>query len=114
MKRLIALCFFLSAMGLRADTADTIPFRAVLRAANETTPVVDAGATGAVTVWLHVIRDASGKITSGSLDFSVSYKFTAGATVTAMHIHKAPAGSPGSIVIPVPLIAFTDATGVGS
>ena len=114
MKRLWLLGFFLSAVCLRADTAETIPFRAVLRASNETTAVADAGATGAVTVWLHVVRDSSGAIASGSLDFSVNYKFTKAVTVTAMHIHKAPAGAAGGIVIPVPLTRFDDSTGVGS
>jgi len=114
MKRLWLLGFFLSAIGLHADTAETIPFRAVLRASNETTAVADAGAAGAVTVWLHVVRDSSGTVASGSLDFSVNYKFTKAVTVTAMHIHKAPAGVAGGIVIPVPLTRFDDATGVGS
>ena len=114
MKRLLAACFLLSAICLRADTADTIPFRATLRAANETTAVADAGAIGSVTVWLHVVRDSNGSLTSGSLDFSVNYKFTKAVTITAMHIHKAPAGVAGGIVIPVPLTRFDDATGVGS
>src|SRR5678815_4518398 len=86
MRRLLALSLFLGSASLHADTVDTIPFRAVLRAANETTPVADAGATGSVTIWLHVIRDANGVVTSGSMDFSVSYRFTAGATVTALSL----------------------------
>ena len=115
MKRAFALAtLLLSAAGLHAQSVETIPFRAALAAKNQTSPAVDANATGSVTVWLHVVRDASGKVTSGSLDFSVNYKFTAAVTLTALHIHKGAAGVPGAIVIPVPLTQFTDAEGVGT
>lgn len=90
-------------LGLWADTVQTIPFRALLAARNETTPVVDANATGRVTVLLHVVQDNSGKIISGSFDFSGNYSLTRANTLTAMHIHKAPAGVAGGIVVPVPL-----------
>ena len=116
MKNLCVLAVALScAAGLLcAQTVETIPFRAVLIATNETTPVVDRTATGAATIWLHVVRDASGKVTSGSLDFSVSYKFAGSVTLTANHIHRAPAGVAGAIVVPVPLTQFTDARGAGN
>jgi uncharacterized protein (TIGR03437 family) len=105
---------FICAAALSAQSIETIPFRAVLSAKNETTAVVDSNAQGAVTVWLHVVRDSSGKVASGSLDFSASYKFSGAATLTAMHIHKAAAGVAGAIVIPVPLTRFDDAGGAGA
>ena len=93
------------------QTVETIPFRAVLLATNEPSPVVDKTATGAATIWLHVVRDTAGKVTSGSLDFSVSYKFAGSVTLTANHIHKGPAGVAGPIMVPVALTQFTDAKG---
>jgi uncharacterized protein (TIGR03437 family) len=103
-----------STAGLWAQSVETIPFRAVLSAREETTPIVDANATGAVTVWFHLVRDASGRITSGSLDFRVSYRMSRATTFTAMHIHRAPAGVAGGIVIPVPLARFDDEGGAGA
>jgi uncharacterized protein (TIGR03437 family) len=97
-----------------ADTVETIPFRAVLAATNETTAVVDAKAIGRVTVWLHVVRDTTGKVTSGSFEFAVSYQFSGPTTLTAMHIHKGPAGVAGAIVVPVTLARTDDPTGVGT
>src|SRR5262249_9510406 len=95
------------------QSVETIPFRAAMAARNETSPVVDATATGSVTVWLHVIRDASGTVQSGSLDFAVNYKFAGATSLTAMHIHKAPAGVAGAIGGPLPLARPDDPTGTG-
>ena len=75
---------FAFASALSAQTVETIPFRAVLSARNETTPVVDSTATGAANIFLHVVRDGSGKIVSGSVDFTVSYKFAGAVSLTAM------------------------------
>jgi uncharacterized protein (TIGR03437 family) len=104
----------LTSLAALGQTSESIPFRAVLSARSETTPVVDSNATGAVTVWVHVVRDAAGKVTSGSVDFSVNYRFSGATTLTAMHIHKAPVGVAGAIVVPVPLTRFDDATGAGT
>ena len=99
--------------GLFGQSVETIPFRAVLSNTNEV-PAAPTAATGAATVLLHVVRDASGRIVSGSADATVSYRFPGAVTLTAMHIHKAPAGVNGSIVLGFDLARTEDATGVNS
>src|SRR5258708_17189195 len=91
---------FLSCTGLllacasaaMADTAQTIPFLTQLLPANETPPITDTS-TASVIVWVHVIRDSGGNITSGSVDFDVSTQFSTAVTVTGLHIHNAPSGT---------------------
>src|SRR5260370_39751697 len=88
----------LLASGLMAQTVETIPFRAVALASNETPPISD-GASGSATIFLHVVRDGTGAIVSGSVDFNVKYKFSSAVSVTAFHIHKSPAGVAGNVVV---------------
>lgn len=91
----LALCGFSS---LSAQSVESIPYRAILSTRNEV-PAVALDASGAGTVWLHIVRDASGEVTSASVDFSVNYKFPAPVTITAMHIHDGAAGTNGPVVI---------------
>ena len=88
----------LSASLLSAQTAKTALFRAVMRASNETPPA-SWDASGAVNVTVHVVRDASDNILSGSVDFSLGYQFPNDAVITGMGIVNAPAGRSGAIVI---------------
>lgn len=111
MKRLL-FATLLTAAALAAQTVETIPFRAILSNANEVPPTT--AASGGATVLLHVVRDASGAITSGSADAIVSYKFPGAATITAMHIHQAPAGVNGAIILPWTIVRLDDSTGVGA
>src|SRR5258707_6150397 len=98
---------FLSCAGLllacasvaMADTAQTIPFLTQLLPANEVPAITDTSSAN-VIVWVHVIRDSGGNITSGSVDFDVSTKFSSAVTVTGLHIHNAPAGVSSGVVIP--------------
>lgn len=96
---LCAALLLVCGSGLKADTADTIPFLTQLKPANEVPAITDTS-TGNVIVWVHVIRDSSGNITSGSVDFDVTTKFSGAVTVTGLHIHNAAAGSSGGIVVP--------------
>jgi len=52
-------------------TAETRVFRARLSPANEVPPITGLDAAGAATLVAHVLRDAGGKIVSGSVDFYV-------------------------------------------
>ena len=56
----LALSLLVSAAALSAQTVESIPYRAVLLATNEPTPIVDATGKGIATIWLHLIRDATG------------------------------------------------------
>src|SRR5450759_3262077 len=116
MKNLILSLFAFAALGL-AQTAESIPFRAVLSPANEVPAVTDFAASGAATIWLHVIRDSSGQVTSGSVDFRASYSFPGAVSITGMHIHKGAAGVSGPVTISSGIGgaagAIDDATGKG-
>ncbi len=87
------------ASGALADTAQTIPFLTQLLPANEVPAITDTSSANAI-VWVHVVRDSGGNITSGSVDFDVSTKFSSAVMVTGLHIHNAPAGTSGPIVVP--------------
>ncbi len=118
MLRSVFVLPFLCATGLFAQTTaaittvETIPFRAILSSANESAQP-PAAATGAATVWLHLVRDSKNFVVSGSVDATVSYNFPAAGTATAMHIHKGAAGVDGPIVLPFTL-ARTDVSGAGT
>ena len=71
----------------------------MLSPANEVPAVTDFTASGAATVWLHVVRDSSGQVTSGSVDFRVSYSFPGAVSLTGLHIHRGAAGGTGSVTI---------------
>jgi uncharacterized protein (TIGR03437 family) len=104
---------FLLAASAGAQTVETVPFRAVLSSNNEVPPIANT-ATGAATVLVHTVRDASGQLVSGSVDAHVSYKFPAAVTITAMHIHRAGAGVNGGVVVPFAIARTEDTTGTGS
>ena len=81
----------LSASGTFAQTAQTTLFRAVMLASN-TVPPAGWDASGAADILVHVVRDSSGNVLSGSVDFSLSYEFPNDATVTGLGITSATAG----------------------
>ena len=105
----------LSAAGLRADTAETIAFLTQLLPDNETPPT-SVNAKANVIVSVHAILDSNRKITSGSVDFNVTtFQFPGAVTITGLHIHRAPVGVAGPIVIPTDVQSIAvDSTGKGS
>ena len=105
----------LCATVLSAQSTETIPFLALMQPGNETPAIADSSSGNAI-IWLHVIRDAAGAITSGSVDFDISTKFSSAVTATGLHIHNAAAGVAGPIVVPTDIGAgdksiAVDATG---
>src|SRR5262245_53032838 len=114
MKRLFTLLTIWAASAF-AQTAETVYFRAIMLPSNENPPI-DIAARGMATIRAHIVRDASGKVVSGSVDFSISYQFPGEAMFTGLHIHKAPAGVNGSVLIPTDLSGtnpVSTTTGVG-
>ena len=97
-----------------ADTADTIPLIAYMQSTNEVPPS-GVNATANAIVWVHVVRDTAGKITSGAVDFDVNTRFPGVNTFTGLHIHEGAAGVNAGIVIPTDVSAANpitvDATG---
>jgi uncharacterized protein (TIGR03437 family) len=93
-----ALCAVLFSAALSAQTADIAFFRAILSPANET-PAVNLAASGMGDVVVHMVRDSSGNIISGSVDFTARPTFPVANTVTGMHIHAGAAGVMGPVTI---------------
>ena len=102
----IAACLFLFSSALLAQTADTLYFRAVMLPTNEV-PATTANATGVADILAHVVKDSSGQIVSGSVDFLLHVNFAAAATATGLHIHSGDSTVAGPVVIPTTLSAGT-------
>jgi hypothetical protein len=122
MKRLslVLLGFALAAAGCSSDSSNpnnpsnpnTPTFTATLSPANEVPAVTDAegSGSGSVTVTLNVTRDAAGNVTSGTATFVTTLSgFPPNTPINIAHIHQAPAGSNGSIVVNTGLTAASDA-----
>lgn len=83
---------------LSAQTAEVQYFVADMRASNEVPAVETTDNAGAVIV-AHVVRDAQGRVVSGTVDFILRATFAAGSNVTGLHIHTGAAGTNGAVVI---------------
>ncbi|HWQ53195.1 MAG TPA: CHRD domain-containing protein [Bryobacteraceae bacterium] len=113
--RHLAALLLLAAGTLCARSAETVYFRAVMLPANEVPPTSIA-ASGAATIRAHVVRDDTGQVIDGSVDFIVGYQFPASATFTGLHIHTGVAGANGPISIDTGISAansVVDNTGRG-
>jgi len=101
---------------LAAQTAETAYFQGTMLPSNETPPITGFDTSGLGTLVAHVVRDASGKIISGSVDFWIDYKYPQALTATGLHIHNGVAGVAGPVTINTGLSGanpYVDATGVG-
>jgi hypothetical protein len=65
-------------------------------------------------VTLDVTRDAAGAITSGKVVFYLNYFFPSSVTITGLHVHQAPKGQNGPVVVDSGVTTFTDADGQGN
>ncbi|MBI3682783.1 MAG: CHRD domain-containing protein [Acidobacteria bacterium] len=97
MTRILGL-LVLSAFSLLGQRAETVFFRAVMLPANEV-PAININASGTATIRAHVVRDASGVIVSGTVDFIVNYSFPGAVEITGLHIHNGPAGVNAPVTI---------------
>jgi hypothetical protein len=101
----IASCLFLSACDDNETTAPSaapVVFSALLSPANEVPPVPGSESTGhgAVQVQFDVTRDATGAITAATGTFYFQLTgYPAGTTIVGAHIHPAPAGVNGPVII---------------
>lgn len=111
-KPAIFLFFLWAATGLLR--AETSVFRLVMTPANEVPTITGFNASASATITLHIDRDATGNISSGAVDFDLTYQFPGSVTLTGLHIHNAPAGVSGAVVISSRMPTFTDADGSGS
>jgi hypothetical protein len=112
----ITTCVFLPACG-GDDTAPSasapLVFSAQLFPANEVPAITGTESTGhgAVQVQFNVTRDASGAITAATATFYFQLTgYPAGTTIQGAHIHPAPAGVNGPVIISTGLTATNTVT----
>ncbi|NOT63744.1 MAG: CHRD domain-containing protein [Acidobacteria bacterium] len=86
---------------LREISARTL----MLSPAEEVPPVIGLNATAMATITASPTRNAQGAINGGTVQFTVTYDFPASVTFTGLHIHEAPAGTNGGVVIGTALSA---------
>jgi uncharacterized protein (TIGR03437 family) len=81
-----------------AQRLETAVFFADMLTENEVPPVTGVTATGTGTIGVHVTRNAQGAPTAAVVDFEVNFTHPA-TEFTGLHIHFAPAGTNGAVVI---------------
>jgi hypothetical protein len=96
--RKLPICLFLYTASLLAQTADIAYFRAVMLPSNEV-PTVPANVKGMADMIAHVVRDSSGQIVSGTVDFLIRTNFDVDKTATGLHIHTGGPTVAGPVVI---------------
>jgi hypothetical protein len=109
----MTIAFALLATGCGSDTpsspTQTVPtFTADLRTSNENPPIsnAEAGASGNATITFNVTRDASNNVTAATATFVVNLTgFPPNTPINIAHIHQAPAGTNGAIVVSTTLAA---------
>src|SRR5262245_17572695 len=101
MKKLCAVILFCMSAAPRvfADAQDTVVFRAQMVPNNENPPVAAAGNSAAAAIVVHVTRDDKGNINAATVTLDVNYTITSALTFTGLHIHNAPAGLNGPVVV---------------
>lgn len=93
-----------------SSSSNTVVFTATLSPSNEVPPVTNADASGrgTATITMHLTRNASNAIQSGTVDFQfTANSFPSGTLITGAHIHPGAAGTNGSPLINTGLTAAT-------
>jgi len=99
---------------LLAQSPETHYFKAKLSPDNQVPAITDLNANGSARVKITVNRDTAGAIISGAAAFELAYQFPSAITLVGFHIHSAPVGENGPVVIGSGLNATPDASGAGT
>ncbi|MCC6538517.1 MAG: CHRD domain-containing protein [Bryobacterales bacterium] len=83
---------------LAAQSAETHVFVADMRGANEV-PAVTTASFGSAALFVHIVKDAQGRVASGSVDFNITGQFAEAYTVVGLHIHSGAAGVNGPVTV---------------
>ncbi len=70
-----------------AQTVESIPFRALLQA-NNRVPQNSLPASGAVTIWVRVVRNSAGATISASVDLSVQYSIRFAHGIRGLKVYR--------------------------
>ncbi len=100
--------------GAFAQTTQTFHIKAKLSPQNEVPAVEGLEANGSARVRFSLNRDTGGAITSGTAAFEAAYQFPGAVTIVGFHIHSAPVGENGPVVIDSGLTSVSSSTGSGS
>jgi uncharacterized protein (TIGR03437 family) len=104
----LGLLLFLPTL-LCAQSTESAVFRAVLLPGNEV-PAVNSANRGVADVIASVVRDPSGQIVSGTVDFLVRATVGAAVTSTGLDLHAGAAGQNGAVAISTGITASNSRT----
>src|SRR6516165_913099 len=82
-----------------ADTQDNAVFRTQMLPDNEVPPIAAPGNSANATINVHVTRDDKGNVNAATVTFDIDYTIASALTFTGLHIHNAPSGQNGPVVI---------------
>jgi hypothetical protein len=112
----VCLAFALLAAGCGSTVpsqANRLIFSADLKASNEVPPIsnADSGGVGNATITFDVTRDGSGNITAANATWVVNISgLPPNTPIILSHIHQAPAGTNGTVVVNTGLAAASPVT----
>ncbi len=101
MKRIAGAVVLLlwSGTGLFADALDSAVFRTRMLPENEVPSLSLPGTSASARIIVRAVRDGKGALTAATVVFDLDYVLPQKTTLVGLHIHNAPAGVTGSVVI---------------